>query len=156
MKFTIYFFAFNIFFFSYAANSQDIPNVLDSLSFVMANVQDSYDATPFPEGHPQYREPRVDVVITFTVNNINNLKQVEIIFEKEKGKKNFKAFSLQHTISEGKSYLTVGNRFYPIVNGKVVIREQINAELMKRKIYFSVTATDKQNNKSNTLSRDFN
>jgi hypothetical protein len=122
----------------------------------MANVQDSYDTSPFPEGHPQYKEPRVDVVISFTISNLNNLKQVNVVFEKEKGKKNFKVFQLQYVVAEGKSYLTVGNRFYPIVNGKAVIREQVNAELMRRKIYFSISAIDKQNLNSNTLTRDFN
>ena len=81
---------------------------------------------------------------------------MSIIFEKEKGKKNFKVFQLQYIIAGGKSYLTVGNRFYPIENGKAIIREQISAELMIKKIYFSVSATDKQNLISNTLTKDFN
>lgn len=154
MKCLFYFLAFALY--CTPTKAQTSVIVLDSLSFLMANVQDSYDASPFPEGHPQYKEPRVDVVITFTISNLDKLKQVNVIFEKEKGKKNFKVFQLQYVVSAGKSYLTVGNRFYPIENGKAVIREQINAELMRRKIYFSVSATDQQNLISNTLTKDFN
>ncbi|MDB5257338.1 MAG: hypothetical protein JWM14_2033 [Chitinophagaceae bacterium] len=131
MKFLIWFSAFVCIVAGSTVKAQSTSVLLDSLSFIMANVQDSYDASPYPEGHPQYKEPRVDVIITFKITNVDSLKQVNVVFEKEKDKKNFKVIQLQYVVADGKSYLTAGNHFYPIQNGKAIIREQVNAELMR-------------------------
>lgn len=129
---------------------------LDSLTLTTRNVQDGSDILPLAPTDPNYVEPRVQVTMQFVVKQIELLKTIEIAFETEKGKKDFKVFKLDYTVANGKSYLTIKNKFYEIVNSKVTITEELPAQLLKKKIYFSVKGVDKNQNASNVLTKEFN
>ncbi len=129
---------------------------LDSLTLTTRNVQDGSDILPLAPADPNYVEPRVQVTMQFVVKQIELLKTIEIAFETEKSKKDFKVFKLDYTVANGKSYLTIKNKFYEIVNSKVTITEELPAQLLKKKIYFSVKGVDKNQNTSNVLTKEFN
>ena len=129
---------------------------LDSLTLTTRNVQDGSDLLPLSPTDPDYKEPKVEVTIQFIIAHIEQLKNIEISFEKEKGKKDFKTFDLAYTVANGKSYLTIKDKFYEIVNAKVTINQEMPAKLLSRKIYFSVKGIDKNKNQSNVLTREFN
>lgn len=130
--------------------------VLDSLTLITRNVQDGSDLLPLAPTDPNYVEPKVEITMQFVVNNLQLLKTIEIIFETGKNKKDFKVFKLDYTVANGKSYLTIKNKFYEIVNSRVTITEELPAQLLKRKIFFSVKGTDKNMKTSNVLTKEFN
>ncbi len=142
---------------SISARSQEIGEVkLDSLTLTTRNVQDASEFIPKLPGDTAYVEPKVEVTIRFAVSNIENLQSVEIVFEKEKRKKDFKVFKMDFVTNASGSFLKIKNRTYPVVNAIVIITEPVAATLLSRKIYFSVQATDKNQRVSNILTQEFN
>lgn len=136
--------------------SQTSEIKLDSLSFRFRDLQDENLLTPLSPSSPNYKESQVEVTIQFTISNLEVLKSIDIVFEKAKNKKDLKIFTLLYAKANGKDYLTYKDKAYEIVGNKVIIVQTVNEMLLKRKIYFSLQATDTQNKTSNTLIKEFN
>ncbi len=137
--------------------SQESGSVsIDNLTITTRNIQDMSELVPLAPSDTGYVEPKIEVSISFSVSDVNNLKSIEILFEKQKGLKDLKTFRLDKVTADGQTFLSYNKKKYPISGSQVLITESVPSIVLKRKIFFSVKAVDNENLISNILRKEFN
>lgn len=142
------------FLFSISAFAQQSNIKLDSLKISMRDVKHE-STTPIPSDSVSFQN-WVEVSIQFCIKGMTHLKTVELTFEKTKGAKDFKTFSLNYLKDASGKYLSFRGKRYPIKNSWATISQTIPKKLLNHRVFLSIQATDKASTSSNTLSLTVN
>jgi hypothetical protein len=104
---------------------------------------------------PAYQDRKVEMDITFTVNNPKEIKEVAIKNGLQNGSAEYLNSTLQYLKSNGKEYLSYNGKIFEIENNRVTITQEVSEESSRKTTYVSIKATDKAK-QSNTASKKIN
>lgn len=137
-----------------ALSAQTTAIKLDSLTINMRDVK--HESKPAISRDSVHFQNWVEVSIQFNIKGVSNLKTVELTFEKTKGARDFKTFTLNYLKDASGRYLSFKGKRFPIKNSWVTISQTLPKKLLNHKVYLSIQALDKASVASNTLTLTVN
>lgn len=145
---------FLFFLLSVAASAQTSNIKLDSLKISMRDIK--HESKPKVASDSVHFQNWVEVSIQFSITGMTNLKTVELTFEKTKGARDFKTFTLKYLSDASGKYLSFQGKRFPIKNSWATISQTLPKKLLNHKVYLSIQAVDKASVASNTLTLTVN
>ncbi|MBO9702025.1 MAG: hypothetical protein J7604_17590 [Sporocytophaga sp.] len=135
--------------FSGYAQTSDLK--IDSLQISLRNIQTEDELVPLATTDKNYKEQEIEVSISFYISDPGKLKTLTLTLEKEKVTSFSKVLTFQGVQQQDGVYLTIGKRFFQVLNNKVVMSHKVPASVLKQGLKLTIYATDKDNKISNTV-----